>query len=95
YNGFTSKTRSNRSRCNKRKLQKAWRLHDESESDSSSGSEVHYDITSSDESPVVTTREKSKAQEVVVATTSPPRSDEGCDEVNSWLEPYGYLREGK
>ncbi|MCD9637698.1 hypothetical protein HAX54_021135 [Datura stramonium] len=45
--------------------------------------EVHYNITSSDESPVVTTRANSKDQEAVVATTSPPQSDEGSDEAKS------------
>ncbi|MCD7465569.1 hypothetical protein HAX54_001570 [Datura stramonium] len=58
-------------------------LRDESESDCSSGSEVHYNITSSDESPVVTTRAKSKAQEAVAATTSPAQSDKGSDEAES------------
>ncbi|MCD9643508.1 hypothetical protein HAX54_031081 [Datura stramonium] len=43
----------------------------------------HYNITSSEEYLVVTTREKSKAQEAVTATTSPPQSDEGSDEAES------------
>ncbi|MCD7453667.1 hypothetical protein HAX54_021822 [Datura stramonium] len=66
-----------------KKIAKRRQLRDESELDSSSGSEVHYNITSSDESPVVTTRENSKAQEAVAATTSLPQSDEGSDEDES------------
>ncbi|MCD7466663.1 hypothetical protein HAX54_003581 [Datura stramonium] len=58
-------------------------LRDDSESNSSSGSEVHYNITSSNESPVVNTRAKSKAQEAAAATTSPPQSDEGSDKAES------------
>ncbi|MCE3217230.1 hypothetical protein HAX54_011174 [Datura stramonium] len=54
-------------------------------SDSSSGSEVHYNIKNSDESLVVTTRAKSKAQEAAAATASPPQFDEGSD----WAESYG------
>ncbi|MCD7469969.1 hypothetical protein HAX54_009464 [Datura stramonium] len=64
-------------------IAKRRKLHDESKSDSSSGSEVHYNITSSDKSTVVTTRSKSKAQQVVAATTSLPQSDEGSDEAES------------
>ncbi|MCD9642261.1 hypothetical protein HAX54_028952 [Datura stramonium] len=46
-------------------------------------SEVHYNITSSDESLVRTTRAKSKAQEVIAATTSPPQPNEGSDKSKS------------
>ncbi|MCE2055316.1 hypothetical protein HAX54_042391 [Datura stramonium] len=59
--------------------------HDESELESSSGLEVHYNIETSDESPVVTNRAKSKSQEVVAATTSPPQFDKGSDDA----EPNG------
>ncbi|MCE3050133.1 hypothetical protein HAX54_046519, partial [Datura stramonium] len=58
-------------------------LRDESESDSFSGSNLHYSIETSDESLVVTTRAKSKAQEAAVAIASPPQSDEGSDEAKS------------
>ncbi|MCE3051519.1 hypothetical protein HAX54_050060, partial [Datura stramonium] len=61
-------------------------LRDESELNSSSGSEVHYNITSSDESPVVTTRAKSKAQEAAADTTSPPHSDEESEDVKGLFE---------
>ncbi|MCE0480767.1 hypothetical protein HAX54_037875 [Datura stramonium] len=75
-------------------------LRDGSESDSSSGSEVHYNITSSDESPVRTTRAKSKAQEAAATTTSPPREgdtnaedssdkDSGAEEFNEKEEDSG------
>ncbi|MCE3215734.1 hypothetical protein HAX54_003307, partial [Datura stramonium] len=67
----------------RKKIAKRWQHCDESELDNSSGSEVHYNITRSDESPMVTTREKSKAQEVAAATTSPPQSVEGNDEAES------------
>ncbi|MCD7467309.1 hypothetical protein HAX54_004656 [Datura stramonium] len=59
YNDFTSKqetTGSFRTKGNyKRRL-----THDESNEAGSSGLEVHYNIENSNESPVVTTREKSK-----------------------------------
>ncbi|MCD7473610.1 hypothetical protein HAX54_015558, partial [Datura stramonium] len=73
------------SRCKKARpvFAKRRQLRDELESESSSGSEVHYNITSSDESPVRTTRAKSKAQEAATATTSSPQSDEGIDEAES------------
>ncbi|MCD7455870.1 hypothetical protein HAX54_029907, partial [Datura stramonium] len=48
-----------------------------------SGSKVHYNIETSNESPVVTTRAKSKAQEAASATTLPTQSDEGSDEAES------------
>ncbi|MCE3215406.1 hypothetical protein HAX54_002285 [Datura stramonium] len=67
----------------RKEIAKRQQIRDELESDSSSGLEVHYNITSSDESPVVTTREKSKAQEAIATTTSPPQSDERSDEVKS------------
>ncbi|MCE3052046.1 hypothetical protein HAX54_051452 [Datura stramonium] len=64
-------------------IAKRRQLHDEPESDSSSGSEVNYNITSSDESPIRTTRANSKAQEDVATATSPPQSNEGSDEAES------------
>ncbi|MCD7470035.1 hypothetical protein HAX54_009598 [Datura stramonium] len=67
----------------RKEIAKRRQLYDESESDSSSSSEVHYNITSSNESPVVNTRAKSKAQEAAEATTSPPQYDEGSDEYKS------------
>ncbi|MCE5166299.1 hypothetical protein HAX54_017147, partial [Datura stramonium] len=80
----TSPVRKKQQEASTRKeIAKRRQLRDESESESSSGSEVHYNITSSDESPVWNTRSKSKAQEAAVATTSPPQSDEGSDEVRS------------
>ncbi|MCD7452537.1 hypothetical protein HAX54_017366 [Datura stramonium] len=67
----------------RKEIAKRQQLRDESESDSSSGSEVQCNITSSDEYPVRTTREKSKAQEAAAATTSLPKSDEGSTEADS------------
>ncbi|MCD7451488.1 hypothetical protein HAX54_012157, partial [Datura stramonium] len=58
-------------------------LRDESESDSSSGSEVHYNIETSDESLVVTTQAKPKAKENVETIASPPQSKEGGEEADS------------
>ncbi|MCD9640489.1 hypothetical protein HAX54_025828 [Datura stramonium] len=58
-------------------------LRDELESDSSSGSEVHYNIETTYEYKVLTTWAKSKAQEAAAATASPPQSDEGSDEAES------------
>ncbi|MCE2055801.1 hypothetical protein HAX54_043443, partial [Datura stramonium] len=55
-------------------------LLDESESESSSGSEVHYNIETSNKYLVVTTKAKSKAREAVAATASPPQSEEGGKE---------------
>ncbi|MCE5166110.1 hypothetical protein HAX54_014868, partial [Datura stramonium] len=55
-----------------KEIAKRRQLRDESKSDNSSGSGVHYNIETSDESPVVTTRAKSKGQEAVVATASAP-----------------------
>ncbi|MCD7464072.1 hypothetical protein HAX54_052011 [Datura stramonium] len=66
-----------------KEIAKRRQLRDESESDSSSGSEVHYNIETVDESPVVTTRAKSNAQETAATTASPPQSDEGSDEAAS------------
>ncbi|MCE3215351.1 hypothetical protein HAX54_002068 [Datura stramonium] len=48
------------------------KLHDESESDNSSGLEVQYEIETFEESLVVTTWEKSKAPEAATATSPPP-----------------------
>ncbi|MCD7459718.1 hypothetical protein HAX54_041742 [Datura stramonium] len=56
------------------------KLRDELESDKSSGSEVHYNIETSNEYPVVTTRAKSKAQETEAATASPSQFEEGGDD---------------
>ncbi|MCD7470179.1 hypothetical protein HAX54_009855 [Datura stramonium] len=67
----------------RKKIAKRRQLRDELESDSSSGLEVHYNIETSDESLVVTTREKSKAQEAAAPTSSPPQSNEGSVEVAS------------
>ncbi|MCE0482069.1 hypothetical protein HAX54_040448, partial [Datura stramonium] len=64
-------------------IAKRQQLHDELESDNYSGSEVHYNIETFEESPVVTTRTKSKAQEAAAATASPPQSNEGSDEAES------------
>ncbi|MCE0481297.1 hypothetical protein HAX54_038948 [Datura stramonium] len=50
---------------------------------SSSGSEVHYYIKTFDESPKVTTRVKSKAQEAVIATSPLSQSEEGGEETDS------------
>ncbi|MCD9638062.1 hypothetical protein HAX54_021767 [Datura stramonium] len=44
---------------------------------------MHYNIEISDESPVVTTREKSKAQEVVAAASPLPQSEEGREGAES------------
>ncbi|MCD9558374.1 hypothetical protein HAX54_015724 [Datura stramonium] len=66
----------------RKEIAKRRKLRDESESDNSSGSEVKYNITISDESPVRTTRAKSKAQEAAAATTSLPQSDEGSAEAD-------------
>ncbi|MCD9643632.1 hypothetical protein HAX54_031250 [Datura stramonium] len=79
YNDFTSKKKQQEASAQK-EIEKRRQLCDESESDSSSGSEVHYNITRSDESPVVTTRSNSKSQEAAATTTSPPQFDEGRDE---------------
>ncbi|MCE3216774.1 hypothetical protein HAX54_007997, partial [Datura stramonium] len=65
-----------------KEIAKRQKLRDRSESDSSSGLEVHYNIETSDESPMVTTRAKSKYQEIAV-TTSPPQSEEGGEEAES------------
>ncbi|MCD7446938.1 hypothetical protein HAX54_019749 [Datura stramonium] len=67
----------------RKEITKRRQLHDESKSDSSSGLEVHYNIENSNESPVVTTRENSKAQEVAAASASPPKFDEESDEADS------------
>ncbi|MCD7449206.1 hypothetical protein HAX54_050644 [Datura stramonium] len=66
-----------------KEIAKRQQLHDESKSDSSSGSEAHYNIENSYESPFVTTREKYKAREATVATTSPPQLEEGDEEAES------------
>ncbi|MCD7456875.1 hypothetical protein HAX54_033396 [Datura stramonium] len=63
-----------------KEIAKRCQLHNESEPDSSSGLEAHYNIETSDESPVVTTKAKSKSQEAAAATASPPQSDEESDE---------------
>ncbi|MCE3215181.1 hypothetical protein HAX54_001202 [Datura stramonium] len=67
----------------RKEIAKRWHLHDESELDSSSGSEVHCNIETSDESPVVTTRVKSKAQEAAMTTASPSQFEEGGEEPES------------
>ncbi|MCE5166535.1 hypothetical protein HAX54_021499, partial [Datura stramonium] len=66
-----------------KEIAKRRQLCDESESESSSGSEVPYNITISDESLVRTTRAKPKGQEASAATTSPLQSDEGSEEDES------------
>ncbi|MCE0481193.1 hypothetical protein HAX54_038740 [Datura stramonium] len=55
----------------------------DAESDSSNGSEVHYNIETSDESLVVTTWGKSKAQEATMATSPHSLSEEGEEEDES------------
>ncbi|MCD9646688.1 hypothetical protein HAX54_036745 [Datura stramonium] len=60
-----------------KEISKKWQLRDESESESYSASEVHYIIKTTDESPVVTTREKSNDQEAAMATSPLPQSEEG------------------
>ncbi|MCD7448939.1 hypothetical protein HAX54_047551 [Datura stramonium] len=69
--------------CARKEIAKRRQLRDELESDSFSGSKVHYNIETYDESQVVTTRAKSKAQYATADTTSPPQSDEGSDEAES------------
>ncbi|MCD9558429.1 hypothetical protein HAX54_015803 [Datura stramonium] len=67
----------------RKEIAKRQKLRDELESDSSSDSEVHYNIEISDKYPVVTTRAKYKAQEAATATVLPPQPDEGSDEAES------------
>ncbi|MCE0481942.1 hypothetical protein HAX54_040155 [Datura stramonium] len=66
-----------------KEISKRRQLRDELELDNSSCSEVQYDIETSKESLVVTTRPKSKAQEAAAATASPSQFDEGSDEAMS------------
>ncbi|MCD7451964.1 hypothetical protein HAX54_014342, partial [Datura stramonium] len=66
----------NTGRCeNKRPVLYACRFH--------SGSKVHYNIETSNESPVVITREKFKAQEDAVATSPLSQFEEGGEEAKS------------
>ncbi|MCD7466120.1 hypothetical protein HAX54_002526 [Datura stramonium] len=66
-----------------KEIAKKQQLWDDSELDSSSNSELHYNIEKSDESPVVTTREKSKAQEAAAAISPLSQSEEGGEEAES------------
>ncbi|MCE3214729.1 hypothetical protein HAX54_053152 [Datura stramonium] len=67
----------------RKEISKRWQPRDESESDTSSGSKVHYNIETSNESPVVTTRAKYKAQEAAIATASVPQAEEGGADAES------------
>ncbi|MCD7468794.1 hypothetical protein HAX54_007282 [Datura stramonium] len=60
-----------------------WQLQDKSESDSPSGSEKAYEIDSSDDSLVVTTRVQVKSNETIATTSLLPQSEEGGEGTES------------
>ncbi|MCD9644994.1 hypothetical protein HAX54_033622 [Datura stramonium] len=61
----------------RKEISKKRQLRDNTESDNSSGSKENFEIDSSNDSAVVTTKERSKAIESVVATSPRSQFEEG------------------